>query len=369
MNDKLETLTGNTAKHPFFKFYGQLSQQQNMLQDLVRTGTYHEAVHGNPDDFLNKKVMDVGTGSGVLAIFAAHAGAEQVYAVEASPSAETATKLIKNNNLEGKVKVIKKKVEDISENEIDKVDLIISEPMGFILLHERMLESFIYAREKFLKVGGRMYPSTGTMMFLPFTDHNLIKEQRRKSEFFKSDKFFDINMNSLYSDALKETFSQSIVGTVDIKTAISSVLYPASFKIDFEKDSIEALKIIRIPFDFEINSAAVLHGFFGWFDVDFLGSNRTVTLSTSPERNTTHWYQCRFLLNNFIGVNVGQRISGSFIFTANEEFSYDVDIHVELVGSNPLISSQQRIYLQDQQFLFNYTSEPDNSKQTPEQMV
>jgi histone-arginine methyltransferase CARM1 len=35
-----------------------------------------------------------------------------------------------------------------------QVDVIISEPIGFLLVHERMLETYAVARERFLKVGG-----------------------------------------------------------------------------------------------------------------------------------------------------------------------------------------------------------------------
>ena len=38
------------------------------------------------------------------------------------------------------------------------MDVIISEPMGYMLLNERMLETFLHAK-KFLKPGGRMFPS------------------------------------------------------------------------------------------------------------------------------------------------------------------------------------------------------------------
>jgi type I protein arginine methyltransferase len=39
------------------------------------------------------------------------------------------------------------------------VDVIISEPLGNYLLHERMLETYVIARDKFLKPGGRMFPT------------------------------------------------------------------------------------------------------------------------------------------------------------------------------------------------------------------
>ena len=71
--------------------------------------------------------------------------------------------------------VIRGKVEEVVLPE--KVDVIISEPMGFMLVHERMLESYIAARDLFLKPGGLMMPTTGTIFFAPFTDRTLYQEQ------------------------------------------------------------------------------------------------------------------------------------------------------------------------------------------------
>jgi hypothetical protein len=42
--------------------------------------------------------------------------------------------------------------------------------MGFMLVHERMLESYMIARKLFLKPGGNMFPTTGTLFAAPFTD-------------------------------------------------------------------------------------------------------------------------------------------------------------------------------------------------------
>jgi len=74
--------------NPFTVYYAQLLHQGNMLQDYVRTGTYRQAFLSNASDFKDKVVLDVGTGTGILALFAVQAGAKKVYAVEASQSAE-----------------------------------------------------------------------------------------------------------------------------------------------------------------------------------------------------------------------------------------------------------------------------------------
>jgi ribosomal protein L11 methylase PrmA len=49
-----------------------------MLQDHTRTGAYFNACMQNKRCFRDKVVLDVGTGSGILAIFAAQAGARKV---------------------------------------------------------------------------------------------------------------------------------------------------------------------------------------------------------------------------------------------------------------------------------------------------
>ena len=42
--------------------------------------------------------------------------------------------------------------------------------MGFMLIHEQMLKSYMIARQRFLRPGGRMFPSTGSIIVAPFMD-------------------------------------------------------------------------------------------------------------------------------------------------------------------------------------------------------
>eukprot|EP00911_Craspedida_sp_UC1_P001122 UC1_evm1s844 len=70
-------------------------------------------------------------------MFAAKAGARKVFAVEASDLANLVSKAVRQNGLEGIVEVIHGKMEDITLPE--HVDTIISEWMGFYLVHESML--------------------------------------------------------------------------------------------------------------------------------------------------------------------------------------------------------------------------------------
>jgi predicted RNA methylase len=62
--------------------------------------------------------------------------------------------------LGAQIEVIHSKIEDL-DLEAQSVDVLISEPMGTLLVNERMLETYLYARDHFLKPGGRMFPVSG----------------------------------------------------------------------------------------------------------------------------------------------------------------------------------------------------------------
>lgn len=98
--------TDESSATQYFQFYGYLSQQQNMMQDYIRTSTYQRAIISNVDDFKDKVILDVGAGSGILSFFAVQAGARKVYAVEASSMAKHAEQLVYSNKLTDKVQVI-----------------------------------------------------------------------------------------------------------------------------------------------------------------------------------------------------------------------------------------------------------------------
>jgi predicted RNA methylase len=81
--------------------------QKDMMEDHKRTGAYHQAVLSNRNCFEGKVVLDVGTGSGILAIFAAQAGAKKVYAVEATSMAKVAKRMVESNQVWAVVSVYK----------------------------------------------------------------------------------------------------------------------------------------------------------------------------------------------------------------------------------------------------------------------
>uniref|UniRef100_A0A672G2X2 Histone-arginine methyltransferase CARM1 n=1 Tax=Salarias fasciatus TaxID=181472 RepID=A0A672G2X2_SALFA len=311
------------------QFYGYLSQQQNMMQDYVRTGTYQRAILQNHSDFKDKVVLDVGCGSGILSFFAAQAGARKVYAVEASTMAQHAEVLVNSNRLGERVVVIPGKVEEVTLPE--QVDIIISEPMGYMLFNERMLESYLHAK-KFLKTNGKMFPTIGDVHLAPFTDEQLYMEQFTKANFWYQPSFHGVDLSALRGAAVDEYFRQPIVDTFDIRILMAkSVKYTVNFLEAKEED----LYRIEIPFKFHMMHSGLVHGLAFWFDVAFMGSVMTIWLSTAPTEPLTHWYQVRCLLQSPLFTKAGDTLSGTALLVANKRQSYDISIvaQVDQTGS------------------------------------
>ncbi|XP_057431430.1 probable histone-arginine methyltransferase 1.4 [Lotus japonicus] len=314
-----EKIEPSSAKM-YFHYYGQLLHQQNMLQDYVRTGTYYTAVIENHSDFFGRVVVDVGAGSGILSLFAAQAGAKHVYAVEASEMAEYARKLIAGNpELGQRITVIKGRVEDVELPE--KADILISEPMGTLLVNERMLESYVIARDRFLIPNGKMFPSVGRIHMAPFSDEYLFVEMANKALFWQQQNYYGVDLTPLHKTAFQGYFSQPVVDAFDPRLLIAPSMLHV---LDFTKIKEEELYEIDIPLRFIATVGARVHGLACWFDVLFNGSTVRRWLTTAPGAPVTHWYQLRCVLEQPIYVMAGQEITGRLHLIAHNAQSYTI---------------------------------------------
>ncbi|XP_041822087.1 histone-arginine methyltransferase CARM1-like [Chelmon rostratus] len=303
-----------------YQFHSCLSQQQSLLQDYLRITTYQRAILINETDFRDKVVLDVCCGSGILSFFAVQAGAARVYAVESSPMAKYTQILVQSNCLSERIRVLEGEVEEVSCP--DMVDVIVSEPMGYMLLNDRLMESFLHAR-KWLKPNGLMFPSCGDIHLAPFSDEQLYFEHYARASFWQQRGFYGVNLSALHSPAVDEFFKQPIVDTFDVQ-----ILMARSVKhcINFMEVKEEDIHRMEIPFVFTLLQSGLVHGLAFWFDVAYLGSKSTVWLSTAPSEPLTRWYQVRCLLQTPLFAKLGQTLSGTVLLAANSRQSYDIHI-------------------------------------------
>ena len=113
------------------------------------------------------RVLDIGSGTGLLAMMAARAGAGHVYSCEMNPAvADAARAIVAANGLADKVTVIARKSTelDVAADLGGPVDVLISEIVSNDLLAEAALPVMEDAVRRLLVPGGRMVPGSGTIL-------------------------------------------------------------------------------------------------------------------------------------------------------------------------------------------------------------
>jgi type I protein arginine methyltransferase len=136
------------------RYFAGFGEQERMLADRPRMDFYHEAIGRlvQPGD----RVIDLGTGTGILAAFAARRGAAKVYAIDHSGILKHAKELAVANGVTT-VEFVSTHSKNFTTEE--KVDVIVHEQMGDFLFDEAMVPNVIDLRERLLKPGGRIVPN------------------------------------------------------------------------------------------------------------------------------------------------------------------------------------------------------------------
>ena len=110
------------------------------------------------------RVLEIGAGSGILAMMAARAGAEHVVACEMMPAvAEAARDIVALNGYADRVRVIAKKSYDL-DPEADlggRADLLVSEIISNNMLGQHVLPVTEHAAKALLRPGAKIVPARG----------------------------------------------------------------------------------------------------------------------------------------------------------------------------------------------------------------
>ncbi|XP_038054564.1 protein arginine N-methyltransferase 6-like isoform X2 [Patiria miniata] len=319
----------------YFKSYAGVSIHEEMIRDEVRTNSYRLAILRSSEQIAGKIVADIGAGTGILSCFCAQAGAKKVYAIEASAIAEQARKVVKSNGMEQQIQVIQGKVEDVELPE--KVDVIVSEWMGHFLLYESMLNSVIYARDKWLKKGGIILPSKASLYLAPITNEEIYKE---RIDFWSEVKSkYRLNMDCMIPYA-----KECIFGSVQIEDVIGSDLIAHEREvatIDISTITEQELQSIQGSFDFKCFGISKFCGFAAWFTVTFddIQDRDPVTISTSPYKHPTHWKQSVLYLPEPVSVEQDTEMKGLITLSPGMTNSRYLDVALQYtVGEMPQIS-------------------------------
>jgi len=327
----------------YFDIYGQLTVQHEMLSDRARTLSYLTAIRRNAKWILDSTVMDIGCGTGILSLFVARDGkAKTVYAVEASSIHSIARDVVIANGYEDQIKVIAEMVEDLDIPE--KVDLIVSEWMGTLLISEFMIESVIKARDKFLKSGGKLWPSRATLYIAPCSSVDVYESA---VGFWNNVYGFDFSVvnNKQYDNQTGKPLHSNISKEEDILAKPASVL-----DIDMETVTIENIEYVSSKFNFLIDRPGIFNGFCTWFSALFDGlsdgNESSTLLDTGPYSQTTHWKHPLLFMDTHTVVAVSDEISGTVEIIRNREMRRHLSLKIrsQIVRENKVISQFEKSF-------------------------
>lgn len=300
-----------------------------MLTDRPRQDAYRNAILSNRSLFAGKSVLDVGAGTGILSLFCAQAGAAKVYAIEASKIADLARELVKENGFADTIEVHQTKIEDfhLEGDDQRQVDIIVSEWMGFYLLHEGMLDSVLLARDKFLKPTGSMFPQNASIYVAPCAVPSL----------------FDAW--NLHDGVQMQAFGAALRAQKSLKPEImvlpaDDLLHEGTVMAWFDLNEVTLDDLNEFVFNEVtiVQRPGRYQGICLWFKVSFPTSDdgETVTLSTSPTADPTHWKQTVILLPDQYqeSVEPTEPVAFNLIMRRNEENQRQYKLEVTILDAN-----------------------------------
>jgi len=309
----------------YFNSYNHHGIHEEMLKDEVRTRSYMNAIVQNKHLFKDKIVLDVGCGTSILSMFAVKAGAKHVIGVDMSTIIEKAREIVAVNGMSDKITLLQGKMEEV-ELPFPKVDIIISEWMGYFLLYESMLDTVLYARDKYLVPNGLIFPDKATIFMAGIEDGEYKDE---KIGFWDNVYGFD------YSPLKATALTEPLVDTVEIKAVVTDPT--PVLTLDLYTCTTADLAFSS-PFTLDCRRNDFVHALIAWFDIDFTACHKPIRFSTGPHTKYTHWKQTVFYLREVLTVEQGEQIKGVLDNKPNDKNKRDLDVKIsyKLETTDPL---------------------------------
>ncbi len=225
-----------------------LEVHRELLLDEIRTNAYRDAIRQvvTPDSV----VLDLGTGSGILAFFACEAGARRVFAVDGTHSADLAAFLAKQLGYSDRLVVIHDHSTKIELPE--PADVLVTETLGAFGFNEHILSSVIDARARLLRPGAAIIPQRIELAIVPVEAPSVFD---RHIGFWRRERF-GIDVSPL------AVFASNAVYVADVEP--TSFLAPPATVISADLATIPSSDVSGNA-HFTVSRSGQLHGFSGWF--------------------------------------------------------------------------------------------------------
>lgn len=200
------TITHSESDFDWFKHNG---IYMPMINDTGRNVYYKRAIEAAVP---GKVVCDIGTGTGLLSILAAKAGATKVYSVEMDPGrADFAKKIINQIGLSDKIEVVHKNFFDTDI----RADIFISETIGTPVFNEDIIAIAKHATRH----GGQFIPGSFDLWLEIYDDHPIFPLVMPQSAAFEFQP--DIEIDSMYETIVNQSFQK--------KHPLDSTIYRAGY--------------------------------------------------------------------------------------------------------------------------------------------
>lgn len=246
---------------------------------------------------------------------------------------EKAREIVQVNGMADKITLLQGKMEEV-QLPYAKVDIILSEWMGYFLLYESMLDTVLYARDKYLAAGGLIFPDRATIFMAAIEDGDYKDEKIGCTSvplrtLISTPNCILIVWDNVYGfdyTPLKDTaLTEPLVDTVEMKACVTD---PTTvFVIDLYTVTPADLAF-RAPFILDCRRSDFIHALIAWFDIDFTACHKPIKFSTGPHTRYTHWKQTVFYLREVLTVEEGEQVRGFLESKPNEKKKRDLDIAI-----------------------------------------
>ncbi|KAL2361478.1 type I protein arginine N-methyltransferase Rmt1 [Blastomyces dermatitidis] len=335
------------AEVRYFTSYDHHGIHEEMLKDEVRTRSYRDAIYQNRHLFKDKVVLDVGCGTGILSMFAVRAGAKHVIGVDMSSIIEKARQIVAVNGMADKITLLQGKMEEV-QLPYPKVDIIISEWMGYFLLYESMLDTVLYARDNYLVPDGKIFPDKATVYLAGIEDgeykddkigctfspqkpctESLVPTPLPFHAHHRSIANFLVVWDNVwgfnYSPMKDVALTEPLVDTVELKALVTDPC--PVLTIDLYTVTTADLAF-TVPFRLTAKRNDFIHAIIAWFDIDFTACHKKIRFSTGPHAKYTHWKQTVFYIREVLTIEENETVAGFLENKPNEKNKRDLDIKI-----------------------------------------